>query len=137
MTQARLNHEGIQIVSDLVPDSGWIHADPIQIQQVILNRIRNAAEAMTNQKQPAPIIQIVTSLADPETIRMSVRDEGPGIPEGQRGKLFEAFESTKVDGMGMGLSISRSLIENHNGVLRLDVDYEAGASFDIFLPKLN
>lgn len=66
----------------------------------------------------------------------TVRDSGPGVPEEDRARIFEAFESTKNDGMGMGLAISRSLIENHNGKLFLDIEYDASASFDLLLSKI-
>ena len=137
LTRSWLKNDKIKMVGELTdgPDGVWV--DPLQIQQVIVNLIRNAAEAMAGQQEPLPVIRLVTKSNESNKIRLSIQDTGPGIAATQKSRLFEAFESTKNDGMGMGLVISRSLIESHYGELILDDDYVAGASFTISLEKTN
>jgi C4-dicarboxylate-specific signal transduction histidine kinase len=87
----------------------------VQIQQVIVNLIRNAVDAMADQERRE--ITVTTSVLDDETIEIAVADIGPGIPDEVVGRLFKPFVSSKHDGMGLGLSICRSIIEAHDGQL--------------------
>ena len=104
----------------------------VQIQQVIVNLIRNAFEAMAD-REPREVT-LATSALDDETIEIAVADIGPGIPGEIAGRLFEPFVSSKHDGMGLGLSISRSIIEAHGGQLVAEPNPGGGTIFRFTLP---
>jgi C4-dicarboxylate-specific signal transduction histidine kinase len=105
----------------------------VQIQQVIVNLIRNAFEAMADQEPRE--VTLVTSALDDETIEIAVADIGPGISGDIAGRLFEPFVSSKHDGMGLGLSISRSIIEAHDGQLIAEPNPGGGTIFRFTLPS--
>jgi PAS domain S-box-containing protein len=109
-------------------------ADKGQVQQVILNLVMNAMQAM--QGQPAHQRRLVLTLTRTHTgdALVTVRDSGPGVPEEQQGKLFEAFWTTKNQGLGIGLHISRSIIESHGGRLFFANNPDRGATFSFTLP---
>lgn len=126
----------VQASQKLEPDFTVV-ADRGQIQQVLLNLVMNALEAMQNQ--PAEQRHLNLALARTETgeALVSLRDSGPGVPEGGRDKLFEAFWTTKKEGMGIGLAISRSIIESHGGRLWFANNPDRGATFYFSLPVAN
>jgi PAS domain S-box-containing protein len=105
----------------------------VQIQQVIVNLIRNAFEAMADQEPRE--VTLTTRALDSKTIEIAVADIGPGIPGEIAGRLFEPFVSTKHDGMGLGLSISRSIIEAHDGRLIAEPNPVGGTIFRFTLPS--
>ena len=105
----------------------------VQIQQVIVNLIRNAFEAMADQEPRE--VTLSTRALDDETIEIAVADVGPGIPYEIAGRLFEPFISNKHDGMGLGLSISRSIIEAHEGQLNAEPNPAGGTIFRFTLPS--
>jgi PAS domain S-box-containing protein len=105
----------------------------VQIQQVLVNLIRNAFEAMADQDQRD--VTLTTRLFDNDMIEIAVADIGPGIPADIAGRLFEPFVSSKHDGMGFGLSISRSIIEAHDGQLIAERRPEGGTIFRFTLPR--
>src|SRR6202043_2214308 len=105
----------------------------VQIQQVIVNLIRNAFEAMADQEPRE--VTLTTRALDDETIEIAVVDVGPGIPYEIAGRLFEPFVSSKHDGMGLGLSISRSIIEAHDGQLTAEPNPGGGTIFRFTLPS--
>jgi signal transduction histidine kinase len=105
----------------------------VQIQQVIVNLIRNAFEAMADQEPRK--VTVSTRALDDETIEIAVADVGPGIPYEIAARLFEPFASSKHDGMGLGLSISRSIIEAHEGQLNAEQIPEGGTIFRFTLPS--
>lgn len=124
------DERGIAII--IAIDSGLrIEADHIQIQQVVLNLVRNAVEAM--QDCPDPCLQ-VRARAEGNRAIVRIEDNGTGIPEETRARLFEPFVSAKPDGMGVGLSISRTIIEAHGGQLWAEHPPEGGAVFCFSLP---
>jgi PAS domain S-box-containing protein len=104
----------------------------VQIQQVLVNLVRNAFEAMADQDQRD--VTLTTRLLDNDMIEIAVADIGPGIPADIAGRLFEPFVSSKHDGMGLGLSISRSIIEAHDGQLIAERKPEGGTIFRFTLP---
>ena len=109
----------------------WVNR--VQIQQVIVNLIRNAAEAMADQEPR--VVTLTTRALDDDTIETAVADIGPGIPDKLAYQLFKPFVSSKHDGMGLGLSISRSIIEAHNGQLIAAPNPGGGAIFRFTLPS--
>ena len=110
-----------------------VEADRIQLQQVIVNLIVNAMDAMADI--PVAERRITVSTArDDDSARLSVSDRGPGIPVDQMEKIFDPFFTTKTEGMGMGLSIARTIVEAHDGHLSAQNDAGRGATFRITLP---
>jgi two-component system, LuxR family, sensor kinase FixL len=107
-------------------------ADKIQIQQVLLNLLRNAAEAVADQERRD--IALLTEARD-DIVRISVVDNGPGIPEEVQAKLFQPFVSTKKTGMGVGLSICRAIIAAHHGSIWAEPNPDGGTIFHIKLPS--
>jgi signal transduction histidine kinase len=107
--------------------------DRVQIQQVLVNLIRNSFEAMADQDQRE--VTLATRLLDNDTIEIAVADIGPGIPADIASRLFEPFVSSKHDGMGLGLSISRSIIEAHGGQLIAERKPEGGTILRFTLPS--
>ena len=103
-------------------------ADKVQIQQVLLNLIRNAIEAM-EQSRPARTDVIVTAAADDDMVDVSVADTGPGIAPEIAAQLFQPFVTTKAQGMGVGLSICRTIIEAHGGQIWVEPNAGGGTVF--------
>lgn len=104
----------------------------IQIQQVILNLVRNATEAM--RQQPDAALSVATALLPNGGVEVAIADNGPGLAPGFEDRLFKPFATTKQDGMGIGLSISRSIIEAHGGELTATRNDERGMRFSFTLP---
>ena len=104
--------------------------DRVQLQQVLLNLLHNAMEAMGDGRQPGRVLVRCRPLA---TRGVSVTDTGPGIPAGAEDLVFEPFYTTKSDGMGMGLSIVRSILESHGGTITA-ANTRGGAVFEFMLP---
>ena len=109
-------------------------ADRIQIQQVLVNLMRNAIEAMSESPERRLTVSISATAAD--MVRTDVSDTGSGLPAQIRETLFEPFKTTKATGMGVGLSISRSIIEAHRGSLWAGSNAEGGAIFSFTLPSV-
>lgn len=105
-----------------------------QLQQVILNLIHNAVEAMARPAQQTRVLQLRTELYGRNAIALAVQDSGPGIRPDRLNDIFEAFVTTKSDGMGLGLAICRTIIEHHGGQLTASSDGQTGAQFQIVLP---
>ena len=124
----------ITLQLELGNDLPAVRADPIQIEQVLLNLVRNAIEAIDGAKWPRREVVIRTSRSSDNSVEVSVHDTGPGIPEGEGEAIFEPFVTTKPDGMGMGLSISRSIIDTHGARLECMPNPEGGSVFRFMLP---
>ncbi len=120
----------IQLAQDL-PE---VQGDRIQLQQVLLNLIINAVEAMSavNEGQRELLISSASNSGD--SVLVAVRDSGPGLPPESFDRLFQAFHTTKADGMGMGLSICRSIVEAHGGRVWATANAPRGAIFQFTLP---
>jgi PAS domain S-box-containing protein len=119
-----------EFANDLRPVTG----DRIQLQQVILNLLRNASDAMSGVKDRPRELVIRTEKDEADCVRLTVQDTGPGITPQDRERLFDAFYTTKTDGMGMGLSVSRSIIESHSGRLWTAPNDGPGATFSFSIP---
>lgn len=128
------NLEKISILLDLQTDFVHIKADRVQLQQVLMNLINNANEAMGESFSKK--LKIRSTMQSPDMIIVSVSDSGTGIDEANKDKLFEPFFTTKKDGLGIGLRICRSIIEEHGGRIWVENNPDAGATFSFSL-KVN
>lgn len=122
---------GVRVSFDLDPKADVVFADKIQIQQVLLNLIRNAVEAM--QDSVTRELQVASQRVDEEIVEVSVADTGPGIAKEIAAQLFQPFVTTKRQGMGVGLSISRSIVEAHGGRLSVEPNLPCGTVFRLTL----
>jgi signal transduction histidine kinase len=121
--------------SELAEDLPAVTGDRIQLQQVILNLLRNAADAMSDVEDRPRQLLVRTEPESDGAVRLSVRDVGVGIDPNTVDRLFEAFYTTKSAGMGIGLSVSRSIIESHRGRLwATPNDDGPGAIFAFTIP---
>ncbi len=123
----------VELVSSLAPIGLPVICDHIQLQQVIINFVVNAIDAMKDMPAEKRIISIRTSRVE-EFAELSVSDRGPGIPEDKLKEIFEPFFTSKAEGMGMGLSIARTIIEAHRGLIWAENRDHGGATFRIRLP---
>jgi C4-dicarboxylate-specific signal transduction histidine kinase len=129
---ARLH--GVVLHLDLEPDLPAVVVDGVQIQQVLLNLIRNGVDALEGQTEPEPEVVVRTRRTAPGGIRVSVSDCGCGLPDAAEEELYQPFFTTKRDGMGMGLSISRSIVLMHGGRLWFERNPTRGTTFHFSLP---
>ena len=111
-----------------------IECDRVQLQQVILNLIVNAIEAMSGLNDAPRELLVITEKAQPGGVLVAVRDSGPGLAPETLERLFDPFYTTKANGMGMGLSICHSIIEAHGGRLWASANLPRGAVFQLTLP---
>ncbi len=125
---------GVRVLYQLDPRAEFVLADKIQVQQVLLNLMRNAIEAM--QEVAKRELTISTHPLDGETVRIDVTDTGPGIAEEIVKQLFQPFVTTKREGMGVGLSISRTIIEAHGGHLWAEPNPGGGTVFRLTLKTI-
>jgi len=124
----------VYLVADFQNDLPEVHADRTLIQQVILNLIRNAIDAMNSTPLRARRLRLATSLNGHSSILLSVQDTGPGITAEQPEYIFEPFFTTKPTGMGLGLAIFRTIAQDHGGSLRLAKTGLDGSVFEMTLP---
>ncbi len=129
-------HNGAVMRLNLSPVVPPIRGDTIQIQQVIINLARNAMEAMREAESPQRDLTIRTGLTSDGDAEVRVLDTGPGLSDEVSEKLFDPFFTTKKTGMGMGLSICRSIIESHGGQLTVANRARGGAEFRLSLPSV-
>jgi two-component system sensor kinase FixL len=125
---------GVHVTFDFDPAARLVVADRIQIQQVILNLVRNAIEAM--QEVARRELKIATRMRDDQTAEIEVTDTGPGIAPEIAAKLFQPFITTKAQGMGVGLSISRTIVEAHGGRLWAEANPGGGTIFRLTLKSV-
>jgi len=111
-----------------------ILGDRVQLQQVILHLIMNAIEAMSEIGEGPRELSISTRKAESDDVLVAVSDSGPGLPPASHARIFEAFYTTKASGLGMGLSICRSIVEAHGGRLWATPNEPHGAVFYMMLP---
>lgn len=123
---------GIKSVFDFGAGSSMVVADHVQIQQVLINLMRNAVEAMRDSPRKELVVR--TRQVSPDWLRVEVEDTGPGIADEIAPLLFQPFVTTKPSGMGIGLSISRRIIESHGGELTVTRNAAGGATFAFSLP---
>lgn len=132
--ELELKDDDIQIELDLDDKLPDIMFDSTLVQQVIINLLRNAVDALSASPEPRRITLRTTS-GDDSGLQVSVIDNGPGVPEEIKDRLFTPFVTTKTQGLGLGLCICRSIIEAHGGTLWFSTNEDGGASFHFTLAK--
>jgi signal transduction histidine kinase len=113
-----------------------VSGDRVQLQQVALNLLRNALDATATGAAAAPRVWVSTALSGAHLVHVVVGDNGPGLVAGAERRLFEAFYTTKTGGMGMGLSIARSIVESHGGKIWAVNGTDGGAEFHFTIPRI-
>jgi signal transduction histidine kinase len=134
LARSTIMKNGISVQTRGVDGLRHVHGDRVQLQQVVMNLVLNACEAMASVKAGPRILSISTE-QNASRIRVAVRDSGPGIDPIHLDRIFEAFYTTKSSGTGMGLSICRSIIEAHGGQLSAEANEPRGAVFRFTLPS--
>ena len=124
----------VTVASKLASDLPLVRGDRVQLQQVLLNFVMNACEAMSATPPTGRVLTIATASAEGQSVMISVVDTGRGISPELRERLFEPFVTTKSDGLGLGLSICRSIVSAHGGTLSAENNAHGGAAFRISLP---
>jgi two-component system sensor kinase FixL len=127
-----IKESGVKVLITMDPDLPDVSVDRVQIQQVLLNLIRNAMEAM--QDSPRRELKIAASARGSEAVVVEVGDTGPGIAPEIADRLFQPFVTTKTDGMGIGLSVCRTIVEAHGGQLSTEPNPDGGSVFRFTLP---
>lgn len=117
---AQMRTAGVTVALDHPPAPLFANGNPVEVQQVIANLLVNAIDAMKDNAPEERRIELTVGPAEGESIAVTVSDQGPGIPAELRARLFEPYFTTKAEGLGMGLGISRSIVESHGGDLRLE-----------------
>ena len=124
--------QGIKARVALAPDTNSVLADRVQVQQVLVNLMRNAREAMQHSERRE--LTVEARPRPPDLIEIAVSDTGPGISDEVADRLFQPFVTTKATGMGVGLSICRTIVEAHGGRLTAERNADGGATFRLTLP---
>ncbi len=132
LLRADLQKDGVRVEIQLDENLPAVTGDAIQLQQVILNLLVNAADAMRDV-QPR-VLKVQTSQSPSGMVHMSIEDTGTGISAPDRERIFDPLFTTKAAGMGMGLSICRSIIENHGGRIWVSPGVNRGSIFQFELP---
>ncbi len=125
---------GVSVQTELAEDLPVIHGDRVELQQVLLNLIINAVEAMRDVSEGPRDVLVMSAKTEADEVLVSVRDSGPGIAPAIRDSLFKAFQTTKPSGLGLGLSICRSIVELHGGRLWASANAPRGVVFQFTLP---
>jgi signal transduction histidine kinase len=129
-----LRRNDVIVQSELADDLPPVTGDRVQLQQVILNLLRNASEAMSSVVDRPRRVLVKTERDSGDRVRVIVRDAGVGLDHHVIDKLFEAFYTTKSGGMGIGLSVSRSIVESHQGRIWAESHDGPGATFSFSIP---
>jgi signal transduction histidine kinase len=123
-----------EVETSLAKDLPLIEVDPVQIQQVLVNLVSNAFDAMRQTPPGQRTVEISTAGSGDGKVRLSVRDHGTGIRTEVHERLFDQFFTTKEQGLGMGLAIVRSIVESHGGEIQAENVADGGARFYFTLP---
>ena len=134
LLSSELKSTGVKLEHHLDSRGRNIKANKVQIEQVLVNLIRNSVEAIQSLRENDGKVTLTTRLSEDDFVEVTVADNGPGVEAGMAGKMFNPFQTSKASGMGMGLSISRTIIEAHGGELWADKNYQNGALFSFRLP---
>jgi C4-dicarboxylate-specific signal transduction histidine kinase len=134
LTRAAISEHSVLLTMRLSDGLSQIVGDRVQLQQVILNLVMNAIEAMSEVREGSRALLISTSESESGSVLVAVSDSGPGLPPANLARIFEAFYTTKSSGLGMGLSICRSIVQAHGGRLWATPNEPHGAIFCMMLP---
>ena len=126
-------NDGVLLVADLTPELPSLDGDRVQLRQVVMNLVLNAIQATRGHALASPIVRVATALQG-DSLTVVVDDAGPGVPEDALPRLFEPYFTTKEDGLGVGLSISRSIVQSHGGSIAVTNLPQGGARFSVRLP---
>ena len=137
LAQSAITKNGVSVRTQLMEGMLPVHGDRVQLQQVMLNLILNAVEAMGSVEAGARELSISTEQGQAGDVLLAVRDSGPGVDPDDLGRVFEAFYTTKPGGVGMGLAICRSIIDGHGGRLWVEPNEPCGAVFQFTLPAVD
>jgi PAS domain S-box-containing protein len=135
LSSSDLQRHRVILEVELADDLPRVTGDRIQLQQVVLNLLRNALDAMTELDDRPRHLLVKTERDGGDRVRVTVRDAGVGVDRGSIDKLFDAFYTTKSEGMGVGLSVSRSIIESHRGRIWATPNEDAGVTFAFSIPS--
>ncbi|HMG71210.1 MAG TPA: PAS domain S-box protein [Gemmatimonadaceae bacterium] len=135
LSLSELQSNSVMVQSELADDLPPVNGDRVQLQQVVLNLLRNASDAMAGVDDRPRQLTIRTELDEESRVRLTVLDVGAGLQTQNAESLFAPFYTTKTDGMGIGLSVSRSIIESHRGRLWAEPNDGPGAKFSFSLPR--
>jgi len=136
LARSQIDHHEIALTLELQPSLPAVLADKVQIEQVVGNLLLNAIEAMMTSANKVRRLQIVSSTSDTGAVRCSIADSGVGFRQGEVDHLFDAFWTTKADGIGLGLTISRSIIEANGGRIWAEANQPSGAVLLFELPSV-
>ena len=134
VTRGEAAKSRISVETQLAEGLPLIHGDRVQLQQVILNLTINAIEAMSGVHEGPRELLIKTLKSATDSVSVAVEDSGPGLDPANSERAFEAFYTTKPDGLGIGLSICRSIVEAHGGKLAVTANVPHGAIFQFTVP---
>jgi signal transduction histidine kinase len=136
LTRQELQQHRVSVQAELHPNLPTILADRVQLQQVVLNLVMNGIDAMRTITERSRILTVRSQLDDRNNIVVNVADSGVGLDAENRERIFDTFFTTKAAGMGMGLAISKSIIEAHHGRLWAAPGCPIGAIFAFALPSV-
>jgi len=134
LARSEVHRHGVRVETHLSEDVPLILGDRIQLQQVLLNLVMNAIEALSGVSAGPRQLWVSSECGAAPEVRIAVRDSGPGLEPESRERLFEAFYTTKPQGLGLGLAISRRIIEAHGGRLWATANVPQGAVLQFTLP---
>ena len=135
--QEQAARRGVEIRRELNAGLPLVRGHKAQLQEVIVNLMNNAVEAMASSTGRFRLLSVKTGLRGGDGIAVEIQDSGPGIDPERLGGVFDAFVTTKPDGTGLGLAICRMIIEHHGGELTASSDGRSGAMFRFVLPVMN
>jgi len=134
LMRSDLVNRGVTVTTDLPPDLPPAIGDRVQIQQVVLNLVANACDAMEGLERRERRLEVRTEANGPSSLRVSIADRGPGLTPEESERVFEPFFTTKAHGMGLGLAVCRTIVTAHGGELRASSNQEGGATFHFTVP---
>ena len=134
LSRSELQRHRIVLITEFTDNLPTVTGDRVQLQQVVLNLVRNAIDAMIDVQERPRRLLIRTEREDEHYLRLTMRDAGVGIDPRSIDMLFDAFYTTKSEGMGIGLSVSRSIIERHHGRLWAEPNDGPGSTFAFSIP---
>jgi len=135
LVRGEIRKHGVVVKCDLSPSLPYVEADRTQLQQVLMNLIMNAVEAMASLTDRERRLAVRSGVLDDKNIVIAIEDSGAGISLSDKDRIFDAFYTTKSEGMGMGLFICRSIVESHGGRLSASPGEHCGSVFQVVLPS--